>query len=178
MSDDNVRRSSKTLKKKFTPITLSWNISAYSKSKKSFVEDKKNVIKEKINRVRKSKDDDIEMNYGGGSSKPEKKTILKDGLSVLILIFFKSFSYSNLHLNLIVSGIIRPGELCAIMGASGAGKTTLLNILNFRKKANIQSEGEVKINNQNTDWNTITRYSGYVQQEDLFLRFIYYIDIY
>jgi len=31
-----------------------------------------------------------------------------------------------------LTGICRPGELTAIMGASGAGKTTLLNILSCR----------------------------------------------
>ena len=31
-----------------------------------------------------------------------------------------------------MTGICRPGELTAIMGASGAGKTTLLNILSCR----------------------------------------------
>ena len=51
---------------------------------------------------------------------------------------------------------------------SGAGKTTLLNVLNFRNRGKLIIEGDVKINGQLADWDTITRYSGYVQQDDLF----------
>nr|QNH67971.1 ATP-binding cassette transporter subfamily G-like protein 5 [Brachionus plicatilis] len=67
-----------------------------------------------------------------------------------------------------VRGIVKPGQLCAIMGASGAGKTTLLNILNFRNKGKMIIEADVKINGVETDWDMITRYSGFVQQDDLF----------
>nr|APD26533.1 ATP-binding cassette transporter subfamily G-like 5 protein [Brachionus koreanus] len=67
-----------------------------------------------------------------------------------------------------VRGIVKPGQLCAIMGASGAGKTTLLNILNFRNKGKLSIEADVKINGIQTDWDMITRYSGFVQQDDLF----------
>ena len=37
-----------------------------------------------------------------------------------------------------VSGIARPGEVLAIMGASGAGKSTLLNTLLFRNMQGLQ----------------------------------------
>ena len=37
-----------------------------------------------------------------------------------------------------VSGIARPGEVLAIMGASGAGKSTLLNTLLFRNLKGLQ----------------------------------------
>jgi ABC-type multidrug transport system ATPase subunit len=63
---------------------------------------------------------------------------------------------------------VKPGQCCAIMGASGAGKSTLLNILNFRNQGKTIVEGEVKMNGEVTNWDDITRYSGYVQQDDLF----------
>lgn len=69
----------------------------------------------------------------------------------------------------LVPGIAKPGELVAIMGASGAGKTTLLNILNFRNRGKLKVKGDVKINGKVADWEMITRHSGYVQQEDLFI---------
>lgn len=69
----------------------------------------------------------------------------------------------------LVPGIARPGELVAIMGASGAGKTTLLNILNFRNRGKLKIKGDVKLNGKVADWELITRHSGYVQQEDLFM---------
>ena len=68
-----------------------------------------------------------------------------------------------------VKGIVKPGELCAIMGASGAGKTTLLNILNFRNKGKLTIDGDVKLNGEVANWDLITRNSGYIQQDDLFI---------
>ena len=52
---------------------------------------------------------------------------------------------------------------------SGAGKTTLLNILNFRNRGKLTIDGDVKINGRKANWDAITRYSGYVQQDDLFI---------
>ncbi|GAU97166.1 hypothetical protein RvY_08512-2 [Ramazzottius varieornatus] len=67
-----------------------------------------------------------------------------------------------------VNGIVRPGELLAIMGASGAGKTTLLNVLNGRNRGALKIEGSICINNRKVG-KAITSISAYVQQVDLFI---------
>lgn len=43
-----------------------------------------------------------------------------------------------------------------------------MNILNFRNQGKLKIDGEVKLNGELADWDKITRYSGYVQQDDLF----------
>ncbi|CAL4117650.1 unnamed protein product [Meganyctiphanes norvegica] len=68
-----------------------------------------------------------------------------------------------------VSGICRPGELLAIMGASGAGKTTLLNVLTNRSSSALRIEGEMYMNGAVVDPSKLTKKSAYVQQEDLFI---------
>ncbi|UJR27397.1 hypothetical protein I4U23_008687 [Adineta vaga] len=67
-----------------------------------------------------------------------------------------------------VNGIVKPGQLLAIMGASGAGKTTLLNILTQRRPGNLKVTGDIRVNGTNMGRN-INRVSGYVQQEELFI---------
>jgi ABC-type multidrug transport system fused ATPase/permease subunit len=44
-----------------------------------------------------------------------------------------------------INGVVRPGELCAIMGATGSGKTTLLNVLAGRATIG-QIEGSITAN--------------------------------
>ena len=62
-----------------------------------------------------------------------------------------------------VSGIARPFELLAILGASGSGKTTLLNALNFRNTGSLKINGLVKVNGQIVDSvEAISSISGYV----------------
>lgn len=69
----------------------------------------------------------------------------------------------------LVTGIVRPGEFLAIMGASGAGKTTLLNCLTFRNSGKLKISGERYLNGAKVNIDTLARISGYVQQDDLFI---------
>ncbi|XP_042213035.1 protein white-like [Homarus americanus] len=68
-----------------------------------------------------------------------------------------------------ITGICRPGELLAIMGASGAGKTTLLNVLTFRSDQALKISGSLYVNGQRVTPNLLMSRSAYVQQEDLFI---------
>uniref|UniRef100_A0A6A7G0X1 Protein white n=1 Tax=Hirondellea gigas TaxID=1518452 RepID=A0A6A7G0X1_9CRUS len=68
-----------------------------------------------------------------------------------------------------VSGICKPGELLAIMGASGAGKTTLLNVLTGRGGDNLRVTGSLHVNGCAIRPHQLTSRSAYVQQDDLFV---------
>lgn len=68
-----------------------------------------------------------------------------------------------------VSGVVRPGELLAIMGASGAGKTSLLNVLTSRNTEKLRVSGDRCMNGVPVTSDMLTSISGYVQQEDLFI---------
>ena len=61
-------------------------------------------------------------------------------------------------------GYVRPGKMCALMGASGAGKSTLLDVL-AGKKTSGAVEGEILVNGREKDA-SFTRIAGYVEQSD------------
>ncbi|KAJ1813359.1 (ABC) transporter, partial [Coemansia sp. RSA 2599] len=69
-----------------------------------------------------------------------------------------------------ISGMVKPGEILAILGASGAGKSTLLDILSRREKCGVVT-GKVQINDKDIISGITTeefhRMSGYVDQQDL-----------
>ncbi|XP_023327438.1 protein white, partial [Eurytemora carolleeae] len=90
----------------------------------------------------------------------------KDGSRCCGLIKGKGTPPKNILSN--VSGIVRPGELLAIMGASGAGKSTLLNTLLFRNLGDLKISGKRIANESIVTPNNLTALSGYVQQDDLF----------
>ncbi|KAK4705806.1 hypothetical protein P7C70_g397, partial [Phenoliferia sp. Uapishka_3] len=64
-----------------------------------------------------------------------------------------------------VSGVVKPGELTALMGASGAGKTTLLDNL-ARRKTTGKIEGDLRVNGSPLD-GSFNKRTGFVQQGDI-----------
>ena len=89
---------------------------------------------------------------------------------VLVVFLLKcSLTELNLMILLTVSGVVRPGEFLAIMGASGAGKSTLLNTLLFRNLSGLKVSGLRLANNKLVTPTSLTAVSAYVQQDDLFI---------
>ncbi|CAO3671301.1 unnamed protein product [Umbelopsis vinacea] len=64
-----------------------------------------------------------------------------------------------------VTGIVHPGQVMAIMGASGAGKTSLLDILAKRTKSGTVG-GEIYVNGHVIPNSQYKKVIGYVDQED------------
>lgn len=64
-----------------------------------------------------------------------------------------------------VSGLVKPGQIMAIMGASGAGKTSLLDILARRQKSGT-IQGQIYVNGRIVSRQEYKRVVGYVDQED------------
>ena len=65
------------------------------------------------------------------------------------------------------NGLLRGGEMLAIMGPSGSGKTTLLNTLAHRAAAaGATTRGDVLVNGQSINWQKLRHISAYVEQED------------
>ena len=64
-------------------------------------------------------------------------------------------------------GLMRGGDMLAIMGPSGSGKTTLLNTLAHRAAAaGATTQGDVLVNGQSINWQKLRHLSAYVEQED------------
>ncbi|CAG8499765.1 4595_t:CDS:10 [Paraglomus occultum] len=64
-----------------------------------------------------------------------------------------------------IHGMVQPGEVMAIMGASGAGKTSFLDILARKNKAGTIS-GEIYVNGHVVEDSKFKSLVGYVDQED------------
>ena len=88
---------------------------------------------------------------------------------VVVYLLKCSLTELNLMIFLTVSGVVRPGEFLAIMGASGAGKSTLLNTLLFRNLSGLKVSGLRLANNKLVTPTSLTAVSAYVQQDDLFI---------
>ncbi|KAJ6262582.1 ABC multidrug transporter atrF [Drechslerella dactyloides] len=83
------------------------------------------------------------------------------------LFTFKNINYSINDKQLLhdVEGIVKPGVLLALMGASGAGKTTLLDNLSQRKRVGIV-QGDLRIDGRPLQPD-FGRNTGYVEQMDV-----------
>ena len=66
------------------------------------------------------------------------------------------------------SGVIRPGQILAVIGPSGAGKTTLFNVLSKRDN-DYDVFGELRLNGMRYNSDTLKMISGFVWQESLYL---------
>jgi ABC-type multidrug transport system ATPase subunit len=65
------------------------------------------------------------------------------------------------------NGLVKAGEMIAIMGPSGSGKTTLLNTLAHRTAAaGATTHGNILVNGQTINWQKLRHLSAYVEQED------------
>ncbi|KAF9115801.1 hypothetical protein BGX27_006413 [Mortierella sp. AM989] len=82
-------------------------------------------------------------------------------------LMFKDMGYSVGGKEVLrqVSGIVKPGQVMAIMGASGAGKTSLLDILARRHKSGTVN-GNIYVNGKIISNREYKRVVGYVDQED------------
>ncbi|KAJ3216060.1 hypothetical protein HK099_006078 [Clydaea vesicula] len=66
-----------------------------------------------------------------------------------------------------VTGALKSGRTCAIMGPSGAGKTTFVTLLTGKTK---RTSGVVKVNGVVEELSKYKKLIGYVPQEDVMLR--------
>ncbi|XP_068215670.1 protein white-like [Palaemon carinicauda] len=120
-----------------------------------------------------AKDSVVHIDQGSkGSRHREKLSYSWEDLNVFAPVIqgcFKKSQVAEKHILRNVTGICRPGELLAVMGASGAGKTTLLNCLNFRCDPGLKIKGKLFINGRRVTPELLTSRSAYVQQEDIFV---------
>ncbi|KAK6519369.1 hypothetical protein TWF281_003203 [Arthrobotrys megalospora] len=111
-----------------------------------------------------NKEDTLPTRKSTMESGPLTKVSTKSNPSVFT---FKNVNYTVSDKQLLhnVEGIVKPGVLLALMGASGAGKTTLLDNLSQRKRIGIV-QGDLRIDGRALQPD-FGRNTGYVEQMDV-----------
>ncbi|GME41012.1 ABC transporter pmr5 [Neofusicoccum parvum] len=111
-----------------------------------------------------------------GSSRDSEKDDGSDGEELGDPAAASAFSFENVAYTIVadgrekrlldgVTGIVRPGQLTALMGASGAGKTTLLDTLAQRKSEG-RVDGTVLLDGKPLD-GSFGRACGFCMQQDV-----------
>lgn len=96
-------------------------------------------------------EDDVAAATSNATTLQAQQTIPDDGTRLVVLDG--------------VQGIVKPGQVMAIMGGSGAGKTTFLDILANKSKSGIVN-GEILVNGRHVSAAEYKRVIGFVDQED------------
>ena len=124
--------------------------------------------------AQKAQREQIYQSSGGSSDAAimsEVERMLESGHHLPVTLSFRNICYeaqrggSRVRLLKGIHGIVKPGEVMAIMGSSGAGKTTCLDILAGKNKRGAVT-GEILINGKVPTRQLYKRVSGYVDQED------------
>ncbi len=69
-----------------------------------------------------------------------------------------------------VNGTVKPGQFLSIIGSTGAGKTTLLQLLSGKMfPHNLEYTGSIEINGQPRDSIDYSRFTAFVQQDDILM---------
>ncbi|KAF9428734.1 hypothetical protein BGZ94_001269 [Podila epigama] len=95
----------------------------------------------------------------------ESSKLMADHIPATLLFKQMGYTVGGKEVLRQVSGLVRPGQVMAIMGASGAGKTSLLDILARRQKSGTVS-GQIYVNGRIVSSQEYKRVVGYVDQED------------
>ncbi|XP_015116893.1 protein scarlet [Diachasma alloeum] len=68
-----------------------------------------------------------------------------------------------------VRGVLKPGDLTAILGGSGAGKSSLMTALAYRTAPGVIVHGDIRVNGHPVDPKYMKHHSGFMHQEDIFI---------
>ena len=68
-----------------------------------------------------------------------------------------------------ITGSLKGGEVCALMGPSGAGKTSLLNVLagRVRTRGKVKVDGNILLDGQAISGSSLRKRIAYVMQQDI-----------